>query len=52
MINKKEIIELSNSIGSDVMLGLHSKKLILKPNKEVRILSSKKKFYILMKKVF
>ena len=50
MLNKKEIIELSNSIGSDVMLGLHSKKLILKPNKEVRILSSKKKFYILIVK--
>ena len=49
-LKKKSIIELSHSIGSDVVLGLYSKNLILKPNNEIKVLSSKKKFYTLIVK--
>ncbi len=49
-IKKNEIKELSNSIGSDVFLGLYSKSLILKKNNFVKILPIKKKFYTLIVK--
>ena len=49
-LNKKEIIEICNSIGSDVLLGLYSKNLILKPNNKIKKISVKKKFYILIVK--
>ncbi len=49
-LKKKSIIELSHSIGSDVVLGLYSKNLILKPNNKIKVLSSKKKFYTLIVK--
>ncbi len=49
-IKKKEILKLSNSIGSDVILGLHSKTLILKKNFRIKILPLKKKFHILIVK--
>ena len=47
-IKKKEIIELSNSIGSDVFLGLYSKSLILKKNNFVKTLDIRKKFFTLI----
>ena len=49
-LKKKEIIEICNSIGSDVLLGLYSKNLILKPNSIIKKLSVKKKFYTLIVK--
>tara|TARA_Y100000816_G_scaffold289740_1_gene276813 strand:- start:807 stop:1649 length:843 start_codon:yes stop_codon:yes gene_type:complete len=49
-IKKNEIIKLSNSIGSDVFLGLYSKSLLLKKNNFVKILATKKKFYTLIVK--
>ena len=36
-IKKKEIIEISNSIGSDVILGIYSKNLILRSNNLIKI---------------
>lgn len=47
---QKEIIEICNSIGSDVLLGIYSKNLILKPNSIIKILSAKMKFYTLIVK--
>jgi len=47
---KKEIIEISNSIGSDVILGLYSKNLILSSNKSIKTFLIKKKFYTLIVK--
>ena len=47
---RKEIIDICNSIGSDVLLGLYSKNLILKPNSMIKKLSVKKKFYTLIVK--
>ena len=49
-IKKKEIIEISNLIGSDVVLGIYSKNLILKSNNTIRTLTIKKKFYTLIVK--
>ena len=49
-IKKNETIKLSNSIGSDVFLGLYSKSLLLKKNNLVKILPTKKKFYTLIVK--
>ena len=47
---KKEIAEISNSVGSDVILGHYSKNLILKNNNQIKISSSKQKFYTLIVK--
>ena len=41
---------MSNSIGSDVILGLHSKSLILKENNHIKILPLKKILYTLIVK--
>ncbi len=49
-IKKKEIIEISNSVGSDVMLGIYSKNLVLKSNNLIKTFSVKKKFYVLIVK--
>jgi 4-diphosphocytidyl-2-C-methyl-D-erythritol kinase len=46
----KEIIEISNSIGSDVALGLYSKNLILRSDNSIKTLSIKKKIYTLIVK--
>ena len=49
-VKKKEIIELCNSIGSDVVLGLHSKNLVLNKNNQIKISSQKSKFNVLIVK--
>jgi 4-diphosphocytidyl-2-C-methyl-D-erythritol kinase len=49
-ISKKEIFRISNSIGSDVLLGIYSKNLILKSNKIIRPFSIKKKISVLIVK--
>ena len=49
-INEKEIMEICNSVGSDVILGLYSKSLILKKNNLIKISRFKKKFDILIVK--
>ena len=49
-VKKKEIVELSNSIGSDVILGLFSKTLILRENTHIKILPLKKTLHILIVK--
>ena len=49
-IKKKEINEISNSIGSDVVLGLYSKNLILKSNNSINTPLIKKKIYTLIVK--
>ncbi len=47
-INKKEIIQISNLIGFDVMLGLYSKNLILTSNNSIKTFSIKKKIFALI----
>ena len=47
-MKKKDILEISNSIGSDVKLGLYSKNLVLKANNQITSLSLKKKFNVLI----
>lgn len=47
---KKEILEIANAIGSDVVLGLYKKNLVLKSNNEIKVIPSKKKFNILLVK--
>ena len=49
-LKQKEIIEICNLIGSDVLLGLYSKNLVLKPNRLIKNLSAKKKFFTLIVK--
>tara|TARA_Y100000022_G_C13226343_1_gene365083 strand:- start:6 stop:848 length:843 start_codon:yes stop_codon:yes gene_type:complete len=49
-LNKKEIIEICNLIGSDVVLGLYSKSLILKKNSLIKISHFTKKFDVLIVK--
>ena len=49
-IKKKEIVELSNSVGSDVVLGLYSKSLIFKKNNHIKKLRFKKSFHTLIVK--
>ncbi len=49
-IKKKQMLEISKSVGSDVVLGLYSKSLILKKNGNIKSLSSKKIFYVLIVK--
>ena len=49
-LKKKTIIELSNSIGSDVILGHYSKSLILKADNSIKILPNKFLFYTLIVK--
>ncbi len=49
-IHKKEMIELANSIGSDVILGIYSKNIILQSNNSIKTNSVKKRFHILIVK--
>ena len=49
-ITKKEIIKISNSIGSDVILGIYSKNLILKSNNQIKTYSTNKPLYTLIVK--
>ena len=49
-IRNKEVVEISNSIGSDVVLGLYSKNLILRSNKSIKTFTIKKKIYTLIVK--
>ena len=49
-MSKKKMIELSNSIGSDVVLGLYTRTLILRENNEINVLPFKKNFFILIVK--
>ena len=49
-VNKKEIIDLSNSIGSDVILGLYSKSLVLNKKNQIKLIPFKNYFYTLIVK--
>ena len=49
-LKNTEILKISNTIGSDVALGLHSKNLVLMPNNSIKTLSFKKSFYTLIVK--
>ncbi len=49
-IKKKMITKISDSIGSDVKLGIYSKNLILSSNNSIKTFSSKKKLYTLIVK--
>ena len=49
-IKKKEIIEISKSIGSDVILGLNQKNAILSSKNEIKYFNRIKKFYALIVK--
>ena len=48
--SKKEILEICSSIGSDVVLGLSSRNLILKTNNDIKSFKNYKKFYTLIVK--
>ena len=49
-IKKKEISEISSLVGSDVILGLCSRNLVLKSDNSIKTFSSKKKIYTLIVK--
>ena len=49
-INQKKITDISNSIGSDVILGLDLKNGILKSNNNIKKFSNCSKFYVLLVK--
>ena len=49
-LEKKKILDITNSIGSDTILGIYSKSLILKSNNSIRTFSIKKKLFILIVK--
>ncbi len=49
-ISKKEIIKLTSLIGSDVILGMYSKSLVLKSNKAIKELSIKNFYQTLIVK--
>ena len=49
-VKKKEIVEISNSVGSDVILGHYSKSLVLRKNNLIKTSPFKNKFYILIVK--
>ena len=49
-LKKKEIIKISNLVGSDVILGLYSKSLVLRKNNHISILYPKYKFDVLIVK--
>ena len=51
-VKKKEIIRISNSIGSDVLIGLYSKNLIINSNNTIKTLSPQKKFFTLIVKPY
>ncbi|MDC1033108.1 4-(cytidine 5'-diphospho)-2-C-methyl-D-erythritol kinase [Candidatus Pelagibacter sp.] len=49
-ISKKQIIEIANSVGSDVILGMYSKKLVLKSNNTIQEFSNLRNFNTLVVK--
>ena len=49
-VSNKEIINIANLIGSDVILGIYSKNLILRSNNLIKTFSIKKKIFILIVK--
>ena len=49
-MNNKNIIKISNFVGSDVILGLYSKNLILKSNGQVKKASNKLRLYLVVVK--
>lgn len=49
-IKNREILEISDLIGSDVIFGIYSKNLILKPNRSIKTFSIKKKIHTLIVK--
>ncbi len=49
-IKKKQIEQLSYSVGSDVILGLYSKNLVLKKNNIIKTMPSKNRFHTLIVK--
>ena len=49
-ISKKEIINISNLIGSDVILGLKYKNFVLNDKNEIKFFTNCKKFYTLIVK--
>ena len=49
-ISKKEILRISNLIGSDVILGLNSTFSILRSNNKIKYFTNCKKFYVLIVK--
>ena len=49
-IKKKKMIEISNLIGSDVVLGIYSKNLILRSNNSIKTFPIRKKIYTLIVK--
>ncbi len=49
-VSKKEVNTITGLIGSDVILGMHSKNLILKSNKTIKNFNLKKNLYILIVK--
>ena len=49
-ISKKRILKITSLIGSDVILGMYSKNLILKSNKKIKEFSIKNPFHILIVK--
>ena len=50
--NNEEILKISNSVGSDVALGLNLKNLLFKQNNTIKKLSNKKKFFVLIAKPY
>ena len=50
--NNEEILKISNSVGSDVALGLNLKNLLFKTNNTIKKLSNKKKFFVLIVKPY
>ena len=49
-ISKKRVLKITSLIGSDVILGMYSKNLILKSNKKIKEFSIKNPFHILIVK--
>ena len=49
-ISRKEALKITSLIGSDVILGIYSKNLVLKSNKEIKEFSKKNSFYTLIVK--
>ena len=49
-LKKKEIIKITNKIGSDVILGIYSKSLVLRKNNHISTLHPNNKFNILIVK--
>jgi 4-diphosphocytidyl-2-C-methyl-D-erythritol kinase len=49
-VKKNELIKISNSVGSDVLLGIQSNNLILKADGTIKTLKNKKKIFTLIVK--